>query len=70
MPRKQLEVPPAVAQAFVKHMRAYFAEKNAIKQDEIAGDAAFLLEPHLPPNYRRLRLPDIYKMFEQMKDHA
>jgi hypothetical protein len=65
-----LEVPPAVAQAFVKHMRAYFAEKNSIKRYQIAGDAAFLLEPHLPPNYRRLRLPDIYEMFEQMRDRA
>jgi hypothetical protein len=35
MPRKQLEVPPAVARAFVKDMKAFFAEKNAIKRDEI-----------------------------------
>jgi hypothetical protein len=70
MPRKQLELPPDVARTFVKHMRAYFAEKNAIKRDQIAGDAAFLLEPHLPPNYRRLRVADIYEMFDAMKDHA
>jgi hypothetical protein len=40
---------------------------NEIK---IAGDAAFLLEPHLPPNYRRLRLPDVYEMFEAMRHQA
>jgi hypothetical protein len=48
MPRKQLEVPPAVAQAFAKHMRAYYAEPSAIKRDKIAGDAAHLPKPYLP----------------------
>jgi hypothetical protein len=37
MPRKPIELPPAVARAFVKDMRAFFAEKNAIKRDEIAA---------------------------------
>ena len=69
MPRKKLEVPPAVARAFVKIMRAYFAEKHLIRRDQIAGDAAFLLEPHMPPN-NRLRLPDIKDLFHAMKDHA
>ena len=68
MPRKQLEVPPAVARSFVKIMRAYFTEKNLIKRDQIAGDAAFLLESHMRPN-QRLRLPDIKDLFEGMKDH-
>jgi hypothetical protein len=45
MPRKQLEVPADVARAFVKIMRAYFKEKNAIKRDQIAGDAALLFAP-------------------------
>jgi hypothetical protein len=69
MPRKQLEVPPAVARDFVKIMRAYFAEQNLIKRDQIAGDAVFLLEHHLPPNKRRLRLPDIKDLFQVMKGH-
>jgi hypothetical protein len=30
MPRKPIELPPAVARRFVKDMLAYFAEKNAI----------------------------------------
>jgi hypothetical protein len=34
--RKPLDVPPAVARAFVEDMRAFFAEKNRYKQDEIA----------------------------------
>jgi hypothetical protein len=35
-PPKQLELPPAVARAFVKDMKAFFAAKDdRYKQDEI-----------------------------------
>ena len=37
MPQKPLDLPMKVAKAFVKDMRAYFAEPNTIKRDEIAG---------------------------------
>jgi hypothetical protein len=37
MPRKPIELPPAIARAFVNDMRAFLAEKNAIKRDEIAA---------------------------------
>jgi hypothetical protein len=37
MPPTPLDVPMQVAKAFVKDMKAYFAEPNAIKRDEIAG---------------------------------
>jgi hypothetical protein len=67
MPTNSWKCRPVVARTFVKHMRAYFAEKNAIKRDQIAGHAAFLLEPYQSPRERRLRLPDVYEMFEQMK---
>jgi len=43
---------------------------SAIKRDKIAGNAAHLLKPYLPPRDRKLRLPDIYEMFEAIKDHA
>jgi len=70
MARKPLNLPVTVAKTFVKYMRAYHSEPSAIKRDRIAGDAAHLLKPYLPPRDRKLRLPDIYKMFEQMKDHT
>jgi hypothetical protein len=35
--REQPELPPAVAHAFVEDMRAFFAEENQIKRDEIAA---------------------------------
>jgi hypothetical protein len=31
LPNEPIELPPAVARAFVKDMRAFLAEKNAIK---------------------------------------
>jgi hypothetical protein len=37
MPRKSIELLRRVARAFVKDMRAFFAEPNAIKRDEIAA---------------------------------
>jgi hypothetical protein len=70
IPSKPIDLPPKVAKTFVKHMQAYYAERSAIKRDKIAGDAAQLLKPDLPPRDRKLRLPDIYEMFEAMKDHA
>jgi hypothetical protein len=65
--RKPVEPRPEVAKAFVKHMRAYYAEPNTIERDRIAGGAAFLLEPYLPPRQRRLRLFDVKEMFQAMK---
>jgi hypothetical protein len=35
--RAPLELPPAVARRFIEDMRAFHAEPNAIKRDEIAA---------------------------------
>jgi hypothetical protein len=58
---------PAIARRFVDDMRAFHAESNAIKADEIA---ARLL--HAPKQHYvgKLRLSDVKEMFEQMRDHA
>jgi len=37
MTRKPLDLPPEVARAFVTDMKAFFAEENLIKRDEIAA---------------------------------
>jgi hypothetical protein len=34
---KPLDIPPKVARAFVKDMKAFFAEEKQIKRDEIAA---------------------------------
>ncbi len=46
---KPIELPPAVARRFVEDMRTYFAEKNAIKRDEIAGRQMHVLREYQGP---------------------
>ena len=45
MPSKHIELPPGVAQAFVRDMRAFFKAKNQLKQDEIASRQLHALGP-------------------------
>jgi hypothetical protein len=70
MIRKQLDLPPAVARAFVDDMRAYFAEENPIKRDGIAVRQLRALREHQGPREKKLRLTDVKEMFAQMKDHT
>jgi hypothetical protein len=68
MPRKELEVPAAVARAFFKDMRAFFAEENAIKRDEIAARQLHALRGYILPRSKKLRLSDVHEMFLRMRD--
>jgi hypothetical protein len=43
---KPIDLPPEVAKAFVKDMRAYLAEPNAIKADGIAARQLHALKQH------------------------
>ena len=65
MPRKPLELPPGTARRFVEDMRAYFAETNLIKRDEIAARQLHMLRNHY---VGKLRLTDVVEMFLQMRD--
>jgi hypothetical protein len=61
-PKADRELPPAVARAFVKDMRAFLVEKSPIKRDEIAARQLWALKQH----YRgKLRITDVYEMFVQ-----
>ena len=65
MPLKSIELPPAAARRFIEDMRAFHAEPNAIKQDEIATRQLHALKQH----YRgKLRLFDVNELFAQMKN--
>jgi hypothetical protein len=64
MPRKPIELQPGFARRFVDDMRAYFAETNLIKRDEIA---ARQLRQHYAG---KLRLTDVAQMFLELKDQA
>jgi hypothetical protein len=70
MPRKPIELPPAVARAFVRDMNAYFAETNLIKRDEIAIRQLVALNEYLGRRERPLRVTDVKAMFLQMRDQA
>jgi hypothetical protein len=67
MPCKPIELQPAVARRFLEEMRAFHAEPNAIKADEIAARQLHALKQHCTG---KLRLSDVKEMFAQMKDHA
>jgi hypothetical protein len=64
---KFIELPPAVARRFVEDMRAFHAEPNAIKRDEIAARQLHGLKQHYAG---KLRLSDVKEMFELMWDHT
>jgi hypothetical protein len=49
-------------------MRAFLAEKNAIKRDEIAARQLHVLRGYNPPRPKKLRLSDVREMFLPMKD--
>jgi hypothetical protein len=69
MPRKPIELAPAVARNFLKDLRAFYAEKNSIKKDEIAARQAWLLNQHIKPREKQLSQLDVRDMFLQMRDH-
>jgi hypothetical protein len=62
MLRKPVELPPGNARRFVEDMRAYFAETNLIKRDEIAARQLHALRQHYAG---KLRLTDVREMFLQ-----
>ena len=51
-------------------MRAYFGEKHPIRRDEIARRQLAALRDYNPSSVRELLLPDIYEMFEKIRDEA
>ena len=68
MTRKPLDLPMQVAKQFVKDMRAFHAEPNAIKRDEIAARQLHALRAYQGLREKKLRVHHVKEMFEQMKD--
>lgn len=62
-----IEIPPAAARRFVEDMRAFHAEKNGHRRDEIAARQLHILREHLPPR-ARLRLSDVKELFRLMQE--
>ena len=63
-----IEIPPDVARLFVRDMHAFFAAKNNIKADEIAGRQLYALKQYYPGKLRALS--DVKEMFRQMRDDS
>lgn len=63
-------LPPSAVAGFVRDMRAYFAEPDAIKRDKIAARQLHVLENFRLPLERDLQLSDVKQMFVEAKDHA
>jgi hypothetical protein len=62
--RKPLDLPPAVAQAFVEDMKAFFAAKqDRYKQEEIVARQLHALRQHQGSREKALRLTDVKAMF-------
>ncbi len=56
MPSKPIELPPAVTRRLVEDMRAFHAEPNAIKRDEIAARQLDALRTYQRSHELKLRL--------------
>jgi hypothetical protein len=67
---QSLELPVAVAKAFVRDMRAYFAEGDQTKRDEIAARQLRALNEFRRPRDKKLRLADVKAMFLEMRDQG
>ena len=67
MLRRQLEIPPEAAVAFVRDMRAFFKANGQLVQDEIAAKQVWLLKQHLPRG-TKLRTSDVKELFYRLKD--
>ena len=68
MPSKPIELPPEVARAFVRDMKAFFkAGGTGVKADGIAAMQLHALKQHYSG---KLRITDVKRMFVEMKDHG
>jgi hypothetical protein len=65
MPHKPIELPPEVARAFIRDMRAFFsAGGTGVKADGIAAPSASRAQTVLP---RQAEVTEVKEMFLQMK---
>ena len=67
---KPIDLPPEVARRFMEDLRAFFAEKNTIKRDEIAIRQLVALNEYLGRREKPLRVSDVREMFWQMRDQV
>jgi hypothetical protein len=63
----KLNLPPNVARAFRTDLRAYWAQDDGHKRDDIAVRQLHSLKEYQSPRDKPLRLSDVKQMFLEMK---
>jgi hypothetical protein len=66
---KPLDLPAAVAHAFVEDALAYCDETDRVKRDAIAVKQLHALKGNRNPREKPLRLSDVKTMFAEMRNH-
>jgi hypothetical protein len=61
-----IEISPATARQFRAEMRAYYAEQNPIRRDEIAARVRHILLQGMPKG-AKLRLAEVIELFDLMR---
>jgi hypothetical protein len=68
---KPIDLPPAVARAFVTDMHAFFAAGGTGPEaDGIAARQCHALREYQGPREKPIKLHEVKQMFHAMKDHA
>lgn len=67
---KPIELPPEVPRSFVRDVRAFHAERDGIKRDEIAAPQSHILRQYQRQHEKPIKLHQVKEMFHAMKDHA
>ena len=62
-----MEIPPPVAGSFMADMKAYYAEDNPLKRDEIAAPQVRALNEHRRSRDLKMRLVDVKNLFELLR---
>jgi hypothetical protein len=70
MADKSFLLPPPVVRSFKRDIKAFHAEENAIKRDEVRASQMTALRQFQRSLEKRLRLSDVGRMFEEMKDQV
>jgi hypothetical protein len=69
-PASRFELPPTVARAFLKDMRAFFAVSDPGKRDEIALRQMHALWEHQRPGDKRISMLGVKELFHAMRGQA
>jgi len=62
--RKQLDIPPEIAKAFVRDMKAFFKARDQLARDETAAGTGWILQNHMPRG-TKLGITEVKEMFYQ-----